>query len=594
MRIKIQHILYVCVATSICLWPALILMQQTLEHLYIDHTYLLDIGFWIGLSTAFNPLLIEPSTLNGGYSYFNTHFSPIFIFLQIIFRVIQGNNPPLFFACWFCLLGITPIVASITTTLCQSIVLSRQRIFQKIAILIAAAISTYAYVSSNTWQESFVDYLHPEIIGIQLIGAGWLMLAFNEINFGNQLRSKRFLTSAQALLGVASILIGACFHELIAAIAIALLISIRFCRKNSVQFQNFWSIKEPIIAIAICLGGWLSLKSAGFFPGSGRFDSSLTRIYLGSPAFEHVNPESYLSNIKELISQNQLLILFLVASLVISIACSRKVFRLILLSSVPLLGYILLSPFAIHKNAATLTSHYNYPLSLSFFFLLLTMSQLLESRQINYAKTSMPYIVATALLILLIMTPFDKLRISQQEVKVFKPGTQNNLETYQQLERKSLAYAKQFNLLNSIRDLWAISVKSNLEINTLRTKGQMQFSSLQTTKESSTREKGQQTVVLVDHSFSALYPNLIGHCNLITPNKERCLEEIIASSRHTNLAFLTMQPEDSLDIKLVQHYLTLLNLKERITINVGQYLNQNYQITLLSRQPISSSFFSPN
>ena len=152
----------------------------------------------------------------------------------------------------------------------------------------------------------------------------------------------------------------------------------------------------------------------------------------------------------------------------------------------------------------------------------------------------------------------------------------------------------EFNLLNSIRDLWAISVKSNLEINTLRTKGQMQFSSLQTTKESSTREKVQQTFVLVDHSFAALYPNLIGHCNLITPNKERCLEEIIASSRHTNLAFLTMQPEDSLDIKLVQHYLTLLNLKERITINVGQYLNQNYQITLLSRQPISSSFFSPN
>ena len=80
-------------SAAVCLWPALVLLQQTLEHLYIDHTYLHDVGYWISLSTTFNPLLIEPASLNAGHSYFNTHFSPIFLVLQGGFRV----QPPSIF-----------------------------------------------------------------------------------------------------------------------------------------------------------------------------------------------------------------------------------------------------------------------------------------------------------------------------------------------------------------------------------------------------------------------------------------------------------------------------------------------------------------
>ena len=116
----------------------------------------------------------------------------------------------------------------------------------------------------------------------------------------------------------------------------------------------------------------------------------------------------------------------------------------------------------------------------------------------------------------------------------------------------------------------------------------MRFSSIQTSTTPSGGDTGQQTIVLVDHAFAALYPNLIGHCNLIAPTRQQCLKTIIAAGKHANLTFLSMQPRDSLDIEMVQRYLTRLNLKERITINVGRYLNQDYQITLLSKQQISN------
>ena len=126
----INRIILCIFSAAVVLWPAVIFLQKTLEHLYIDHTYLHDIGYWISLSTAANPLLIEPASLHAGYSYFNTHFSPIFLALQVIFNVIQGNNPPLFFACWFCFLGIIPIVIAITTTLCQTIGMTRRSLYQ--------------------------------------------------------------------------------------------------------------------------------------------------------------------------------------------------------------------------------------------------------------------------------------------------------------------------------------------------------------------------------------------------------------------------------------------------------------------------------
>ena len=587
--------LILCIfSAAVSLWPAVILLQKTLEHLYIDHTYLHDIGYWISLSTAANPLLIEPASLHAGYSYFNTHFSPIFLILQVIFNVIHGNNPPLFFSCWFWFLGIIPIVIAITTTLCQTIGMTRRRLYQQIAILVVAAVSTYAYVSSNTWQNSFINYLHPEIIGMQLIGTGWLILAFNEINFRTRFHSERHRRSVQTGLGVTLILLGSFFHELIAAMAIVLLISIKLYRKSSVQFQDFWSIKEPAVAIAACLTGWFSLKSFGFFPGSSQIDSALTRIYLGSPAFDHVNPEIYLNNLQDLISRNQLSIIFLFASLVISSAVDKRGARLILLPSIPLMAYGLLSPFAVYNKAATLAGHYNYPLSLSFFFLLFSFSHLIQSRQASQNVTSRPRVIPAALLILLLLIPLGQLTISEQRIKVFNPDSLNSLGTSQRIKRKSLTDAKQFNLGNSIRNLWTISVDSNHAIQTLSANPNLQFSSIQAAATPSSGEGSQQTIVLVDHAFAALYPNLIGQCNLINPTRQQCLEKIATTNKNANLAFLSMQPRDSLDIEMVQRYLTLLNLKERTTINVGRYLNQDYQITLLSRQQISSASLTLN
>ena len=566
------------------MWPAAILLQQILEHLYIDHTFLHDVGYWISLSTKFNPLLIEPASLNAGYSYFNTHFSPVFLILQIIFNIIQGHNPPLFFACWFWFLGISSIVIALAATLYQSMNRTGQRLYQQIAILLAVAAATYSYTSSNTWQNSFIDYLHPEIIGMQLIGSGWLILAFNEINLGNRLQPERLPASAQTRLGITLILLGSFFHELIGVIAILLLISIKFYRKGSLHLKDFWSSKEPTIYISLSLAGWTSLKLCDFFPGSSQIDSALTRIYLGSPILSHITPERYLGNLQELIARNQFSIMFLFASLAISFTVAKRALRLLLLPSIILLAYGLLSPLAVYNKAATLAGHYNYPLSLSFFLLLLSLSLLAGSRQSRQSVISATRVFPAVLLVLFILIPFGQLTFSQQRIKVFDQDSLNSLETSAQIKRTTLKKAPSyFSLFNSISNLWTISINSNEVIRTLASNRQNLFSSVPTSTIKDKGYKSQQTIILVDHSFAALYPNLIGYCNLIALTRQPCLDTIIDANTQANLTFLSMQPRDSLDIKMIQEYLTLLSLKHRRRLNVGRYLNQNYQITLFSR-----------
>ena len=203
-------------SAAILFLPTLILIQQTLEHLFIEHTYLFDIGFWVGLSTRVNPLLLEPSVLNPEYSYFNTHFSPVFIGIQIAYKVLGENNPPLFFAHWFSSLGILPIFIATVTTLFKIFSTAKSSLLKKIILLFSVTVVVWGYINSNTWQNSFIGYLHVEPIGMQLVGAGWLLLAIEEINIKDKHAKKRWVN----VLGLILILVGAMFHELIGIFAI--------------------------------------------------------------------------------------------------------------------------------------------------------------------------------------------------------------------------------------------------------------------------------------------------------------------------------------------------------------------------------------
>ncbi len=62
----------------------LILYFFILQLLYIKTPMLFDIGYWIGLSTNFNPLLIEPNVLNSKLLFFYSFFPNIFIFTNNI------------------------------------------------------------------------------------------------------------------------------------------------------------------------------------------------------------------------------------------------------------------------------------------------------------------------------------------------------------------------------------------------------------------------------------------------------------------------------------------------------------------------------
>ena len=91
------------------------------NHLFYGRTFLLDTGFWIGLSTGENPgQLIEPSGINANLeSYYNTHYSPIYSALQIIYIPFKTLIPPAgYFLLWFSLFhmltsGIFALVLSL-------------------------------------------------------------------------------------------------------------------------------------------------------------------------------------------------------------------------------------------------------------------------------------------------------------------------------------------------------------------------------------------------------------------------------------------------------------------------------------------------
>ncbi len=71
------------------------------NHLFYGRTFLVDTGFWIGLSTGENPgQLIEPSSINANLeSYYNTHYSPIYSALQIIYIPFKTLIPPATISC---------------------------------------------------------------------------------------------------------------------------------------------------------------------------------------------------------------------------------------------------------------------------------------------------------------------------------------------------------------------------------------------------------------------------------------------------------------------------------------------------------------
>jgi hypothetical protein len=216
------------------------------SHLFYGRTFLLDTGFWIGLSSGENPAqLIEPSGINANLeSYYNTHYSPIYSALQIIYLPFKTLIPPAgYFLIWFSFFhlltsGMFALALSLAIKRFLSTSWTGQK-FRSLLVATALAASYWLAAGSSAYSISYSSYPHTEIIGLQLSYIGLFMLIifiYLPSHYLEKLRQDRMMIVAGLML----VVIGSLFHELVALIsmfnlAIFLLTSQRLSLHTSIK-----------------------------------------------------------------------------------------------------------------------------------------------------------------------------------------------------------------------------------------------------------------------------------------------------------------------------------------------------------------------
>ena len=353
------------------------------SHLFYGRTFLLDTGFWIGLSTGENPTqLIEPSGINPNLeSYYNTHYSPIYSALQIIYIPFKTLIPPAgYFLIWFSLFhmltsGMFALVLSLSIKRFLSASWPRHKL-RTMLVATALAGSYWLAVGSSAYSISYSSYPHTEIIGLQLSYIGLFMLIISTYLPSHSLE-KLHQDRLMIVAGLLMIFSGSLFHELVALIsmfnlAIFLLTSQRLYLHTS--FKRTWLIRRvqaTIAMIGLPLLSWALLRGYGYFAGT--FSSSVKRIYMGNN-FDHLSFERYLTALKAASTENTTAVLVLLITIALSLYLLKRGMNGFLLYLVIPIGYLIASPTAVNNSAATLTAHYGYLMTSAFFLFPMTLA----------------------------------------------------------------------------------------------------------------------------------------------------------------------------------------------------------------------------
>ena len=353
------------------------------SHLFYGRTFLLDTGFWIGLSTGENPTqLIEPSGINSNLeSYYNTHYSPIYSALQIIYIPFKTLIPPAgYFLIWFSLFhmltsGMFALVLSLSIKKFLSASWPRHKL-RTMLVATALAGSYWLAVGSSAYSISYSSYPHTEIIGLQLSYIGLFMLIIFTYLPSHSLE-KLHQDRLMIVAGLLMIFSGSLFHELVALIsmfnlAIFLLTSQRLCLHTS--FKRTWlnrRVQAIIGMIGLPLLSWALLRRYGYFTGT--FSSSVKRIYMGNN-FDHLSFERYLTALKAASTENTTAVLVLLITIALSLYLLKRGINGFLLYLVIPIGYLIASPTAVNNSAATLTAHYGYLMTSVFYLLPMTLA----------------------------------------------------------------------------------------------------------------------------------------------------------------------------------------------------------------------------
>jgi hypothetical protein len=353
------------------------------SHLFYGRTFLLDTGFWIGLSTGENPTqLIEPSGINANLeSYYNTHYSPIYSALQIIYLPFKTLIPPAgYFLLWFSLFHmLTSGMFALALSLSIKRLLSASWPRHKLRAMLVAAVLAASYwlaAGSSAYSISYSSYPHTEIIGLQLSYIGLFMLIISTYTPSHSLE-RLHKDKLIVVAGLLLVVIGSLFHELVALIsmfnlAVFLLTSQRLYLHTSIKRTWLNRRVQAIIGmIGLPLLSWALLRRYGYFTGT--FSSSVKRIYMGNN-FDHLSFERYLTALKAASSENTTAVLTLLVSVGLSLYLLKRGMNEFLLYLMIPIGYLIASPMAVNNSAATLTAHYGYLMTSVFYLLPMTLA----------------------------------------------------------------------------------------------------------------------------------------------------------------------------------------------------------------------------
>jgi len=400
------------------------------NHLFFGRTFLLDTGFWIGLSTGENPgQLIEPSGINANLeSYYNTHYSPIYSALQIIYIPFKTLIPPAgYFLLWFSLFhmltsGMFALVLSLAIKRFLVVSWPANKI-RSMLVAIALAASYWLAAGSSAYSISYSSYPHTEIIGLQLSYIGLFMLIISTYMPSHSLKKlhqDKFILVAGLLL----VVVGSLFHELIALISLFNLTVFLLTSQHKysdTSIQRTW-LRRKVLAIIGMIGlpllSWAMLRKFGYFTGT--FTSSLKRIYLGNN-FDHLSFERYYTALKTASATNTTAVVSLVVTIALSLYLLKKGLNGFLLYLMIPIGYLIASPMAVNNSAATLTAHYGYLMTSVFYLLPMTLavtSSLSPSPFSLYGSKSIQLLLALPLLGIILMAGYSMQSLLRKRINI--------------------------------------------------------------------------------------------------------------------------------------------------------------------------------
>ncbi|XOB61312.1 hypothetical protein ACMC56_11945 [Campylobacterota bacterium DY0563] len=403
--------------------PTYIYTSYVLNHIYNGEATFLDTGWFTYLLTSGSTWPLEnPSIFHNTYigkTFFNTHFSPFFIFLSILYNKLFFFLSSSFYFAFF--IGLMNSIVSFSIFLLGLNVFKKLN-YKKLFIIFFIAI----FASFNGQSLAMAGFPHIEIAIASLI---ILFLVFFYLN--------RFFLSTIIFIFLLTIREDAGFHIFGLIFMINLLLVI--------QKRDYKIIDKKLLIFAIFAFIYsfvVILLQKYYYTGA---DNALQRIYLGDPIYSHINFDLIKNRIIYFLENREYLYLPVVFTFFITYFTRNLLFLASFLASLP---WIILSFFAVNSMHSSFSNYCIFPfvVVLCWPFIVLLITKKYNLAQINLEKYFI-FIFVLIVLISILTFPNNKGNVDHKPWRnfIFK-----NYKTILSSEKFVNEFISKFGTLNNI------------------------------------------------------------------------------------------------------------------------------------------------